>query len=222
MKFKTLLNNIYIPQSIVDYFSVFDKLNVKIITDYHRSGDLVINIDNKYILKITTNIEALKREKRANDFLYGKINVSKTIIFIEENNRGYYLKSCVNGKPLCVPELLCNPNLVVDLLVKAINEFHSIDISKCSFYSHEYNDMNNEKLVFVHGDCCLPNILVHRNKVAGYIDLEAAGIGDPWIDYAWALWSLEYNLKTDAYNQMFLDKLGVQFDEIKYKKYVIY
>ena len=34
------------------------------------------------------------------------------------------------------------------------------------------------------------------------------------------LWSLEYNLGTDKYNEMLLKKIGVEFDENKYKEFI--
>ena len=40
------------------------------------------------------------------------------------------------------------------------------------------------------------------------IDLGNAGIGDHHIDIYWLLWSLEYNLKTDKYNEYFLELYG--------------
>ena len=40
------------------------------------------------------------------------------------------------------------------------------------------------------------------------IDLGNAGIGDHHIDIYWLLWSLEYNIKTDKYNEYFLELYG--------------
>jgi kanamycin kinase len=35
-----------------------------------------------------------------------------------------------------------------------------------------------------------------------------AGVGDKHIDLYWAIWSLQYNLKTDEYTDYFLDQYG--------------
>lgn len=44
--------------------------------------------------------------------------------------------------------------------------------------------------------------------MCSFIDVGQAGIGDKHIDIFWVLWSLEYNLKTDQYNDYFLDLYG--------------
>ena len=43
-----------------------------LITDFHVSGDEVYNIEDKYILKVSTNINRLKHEKDFNDLLTDK------------------------------------------------------------------------------------------------------------------------------------------------------
>ena len=60
----------------------------------------------------------------------------------------------------------------------------------------------------IHGDACLPNILQKDGRFTCLIDPAMAGIGDRHIDLYWALWSLQYNLKTDAYAGLFLDLYG--------------
>ena len=60
----------------------------------------------------------------------------------------------------------------------------------------------------IHGDYCLPNIVCDINGETTLIDLALAGVGDRHIDLYWAIWSLEYNLGTDAYTDCFLDRYG--------------
>lgn len=47
--------------------------------------------------------------------------------------------------------------------------------------------------VLLHGDPCLPNVLVMNDELSGFVDLGSAGLGDPRNDLVLALWSLEYN-----------------------------
>ena len=61
----------------------------------------------------------------------------------------------------------------------------------------------------IHGDFCLPNILLNEKlELSAIIDVGNAGIGDKHIDLFWAVWSLNYNLKTDKYTECFLNAYG--------------
>lgn len=60
----------------------------------------------------------------------------------------------------------------------------------------------------LHGDYCLPNIMLNNWQLAGYIDLDTGGIGDRHIDLFWGMWSLQFNLKTDRFRNRFLDIYG--------------
>lgn len=184
------------------------------ITEYHVSGDLVYRVGNDYILKISDNIERLVRERAVNDFLTGRLAVSETVSFVVEGERAFYLKTMVKGDALVEKEYLSNPQELVRLLAQAMQMIHAVDISDCSI-----KNPDSEGECFIHGDFCLPNILAKEGKISGFIDTEAAGIGDPWMDYAWCIWSLEHNLGTDQYTGLLLDALGIAFDREKYERY---
>ncbi len=64
---------------------------------------------------------------------------------------------------------------------------------------------------FIHGDACLPNLIQKDGIFRGFIDTAMAGVGDRHIDLYWAIWSLNYNLKTDAYTDCFLDMYGREY-----------
>ena len=60
----------------------------------------------------------------------------------------------------------------------------------------------------LHGDYCLPNIMLENWRFSGFIDLGNGGIGDRHVDLFWGIWSLNFNLKTDRYRERFLDAYG--------------
>ncbi len=60
----------------------------------------------------------------------------------------------------------------------------------------------------IHGDFCLPNIIMKDKTLSGFIDLGNAGIGDRHIDLFWGAWTLCFNLKTDKYTDRFFDSYG--------------
>ena len=66
--------------------------------------------------------------------------------------------------------------------------------------------LRNDTLI--HGDYCLPNVMLDNWRFSGFIDLGNGGAGDRHIDLFWGIWSLGFNLKTDRYRERFLDAYG--------------
>lgn len=85
----------------------------------------------------------------------------------------------------------------------------------------EYVCKNKELLksdTLIHGDYCLPNIMLDNWKFSAFIDVGHAGVSDRHIDLYWAVWSLSYNLKTQKYTDRFLDgysRKNINFDALK-------
>jgi len=83
-----------------------------------------------------------------------------------------------------------------------------------------------EEPCFVHGDYCLPNVLVQDDK-CGFIDIGNAGIADKWEDIAMCVRSLGYNLylqkqdnkKNELVNYLF-ECLGIEPDWQKIDYYI--
>ncbi len=66
--------------------------------------------------------------------------------------------------------------------------------------------LKNDTLI--HGDYCLPNVILDNWLFSAFIDLGNGGVGDRHIDIFWGAWSLFFNLKTDKYSYRFLDAYG--------------
>ena len=62
--------------------------------------------------------------------------------------------------------------------------------------------------VLLHGDYCLPNIILNNWKLSGFIDVGNGGVGDRHIDIFWGIWTLAFNLNTSKYRRRFLDAYG--------------
>ncbi|MBQ2876356.1 MAG: aminoglycoside 3'-phosphotransferase [Clostridia bacterium] len=60
----------------------------------------------------------------------------------------------------------------------------------------------------LHGDYCLPNIMLDDWRLSGFIDLGAGGVGDRHVDLFWGAWTLGFNLGTDKYRDLFFDAYG--------------
>jgi len=65
-----------------------------------------------------------------------------------------------------------------------------------------------ETNTLLHGDYCLPNIILDDWKFSGFIDVDSGGVGDRHVDLFWGLWTLFFNLKTNKYRERFMDAYG--------------
>ena len=69
----------------------------------------------------------------------------------------------------------------------------------------------------IHGDFCLPNIMLNNWNFSAFIDLGNGGVGDKHVDIFWCIWTLWFNLKTKEYTDYFLDAYGreaVDFEKL--------
>lgn len=62
--------------------------------------------------------------------------------------------------------------------------------------------------VLLHGDYCLPNVMLDNWTFSGFLDVGGGGIGDRHIDLYWGCWSLQFNLKDTRFCSRFLDAYG--------------
>jgi kanamycin kinase len=60
----------------------------------------------------------------------------------------------------------------------------------------------------LHGDYCLPNIILDNWRFSGFVDLDSGGVGDRHVDIFWGIWTLFFNLKTEKYRDRFIDAYG--------------
>ena len=112
---------------------------------------------------------------------------------------------------------MTNPERLIAILKNVIGVLRSLDKCDCP-----YKSLDNEGIDFVHGDLCLPNIVVDDNdNFVGFLDVSNSGLGDKQYDYCWLLWSFEYNLKTNQYNELLLKELNINIDSKDYMRYVI-
>ena len=78
----------------------------------------------------------------------------------------------------------------------------------------------DEDLVFTHGDYCLPNVMIDRGEVSGFVDWGRAGVADRYKDIALAIRSLERNTGEDL-TLTFFEAYGLSspdVDKIEYYK----
>ncbi len=162
----------------------------------------------------------LRGEAKRLAWLHDKVPAPRVIEFHEHSNGAHLLTTAVRGFPLIAFNDASDAvkRRLAALLGKALARLHSVDVTGCAFAhapGHEPNATPSSERaearrveilrelrsrlpappapVLLHGDPCLPNVLVINEKLSGFVDLGSAGLGDPRSDLTLALWSLEYN-----------------------------
>jgi kanamycin kinase len=70
--------------------------------------------------------------------------------------------------------------------------FHAVPTESCPFRHPVVGPTGEGDEVLVHGDYCLPNVLLDGDRFR-YLDVGEAGVGDRYIDVVAAIWSLRHN-----------------------------
>jgi kanamycin kinase len=150
----------------------------------------------------------------------------KAIAFDSDEEQDYLLTEAVVGEDGTAAHHLGHPAKLAGSFGEYLRMLHSLPVEGCP-YSSRTVEMLNEvpakridlKLldtigysasdnVLIHGDYCLPNIVMDHFSFTGFIDLGSGGIGDRHHDLYWGIWTLNYNLKTDKYKDIYLDAYG--------------
>lgn len=188
--------------------------------DSGRSEAEVFRADGAY-LKIGP-AGSLCRAARMQAYFEKKGLAAELIAYDSDGARDYLLVRAMEGEQ--GTRLLDRPKWLAECLGEGIRRLHEVSMEDCPLrdvneravedYARQAGTPFPEdvsplvKDALVHGDCCLPNAFFGENGRLGWIDLGDSGVGDRHFDLFWARWSLEYNLKTDAYADRLLDAYG--------------
>ena len=107
----------------------------------------------------------------------------------------------MRGLPLSDKSLGWEPSRVARRLGEILREIHAVDATGCPYGEARPGH------VLIHGDYCLPNVLVVDGSLSGVLDLGRSGLGDARDDLAAGLWSLHYNFG-HGYARHFLEAYG--------------
>lgn len=83
--------------------------------------------------------------------------------------------------------------------------------------------LEDEDLVFTHGDFCLPNIIISKGKVSGFVDWERGGVADRYQDIALLFRSFDFNVgNTEQFEDLFCSCYGIdKLDKDKIRFYTM-
>ena len=87
-------------------------------------------------------------------------------------------------------------------------ELWEFDTAEAAWSAAEQGMPELKAEVLIHGDYCLPNVMLDNWKFTGFIDVGAGGIADRHIDVLWGLWTMMFNLHTTKYTDRFIDVYG--------------
>jgi kanamycin kinase len=143
----------------------------------------------------------LKAEHERTVWLAGRLPVPDVLGLFHEMGDDWLLTRAMPGVPLSDAGLGWAPLRVAVRLGEILREIHSVEAADCPFGKRAPGH------VLIHGDYCLPNVLVEDERFSGLIDVGRAGLGDPLDDLAAGVWTLQYNFGPGHANE-FLDAYG--------------
>lgn len=169
-------------------------------------------------------VGTLERSAAMQDYFHRKGLSSALFEYARHGGQDWLLMETVHGVPAYDPSLREDMPRLARQLGEIIRLLHETSVDNCP-----YADVNDRMLdayekecgyvfrgdasllkkdVLLHGDACLPNIFMDRERFYGFVDLGDAGLGDRHFDLYWAAWSMRYNFKTAEYEDDFLDAYG--------------
>ena len=183
----------------------------------------------------------LLAEKTAMDWLQGQLAVPRVLCYHRGPEREYLLVSRIEGVAGHGPESRADAAGTARQFAAGLRQIHTVDPVGCPldwrlerFFSWaeelierlpaearpalranlavlKQDRPTSEDLVFVHGDYCLPNILLKDGRLSGFIDWGFAGVGDRYLDFAAAVGTIRRNLG-DEWIEPFFAAYGLQPD----------
>ncbi len=181
--------------------------NAKVYDSSSHPTMTVLYSENGYYVKIGEKSSMTKEAEMAK--LFERNGIGVEVVSYISNDKDYMVTRPAKGED-CT-HYLNNPEKLCEVLAESMKFLHNrpvadIPVSPCM---ETYAGLDFIKQdTFIHGDFCLPNIILDNWKFSTFIDMGLAGVGDRHIDIYWALWSLEHNLQTDKYTDYFLSLYG--------------
>ncbi len=189
-----------------------------------QAKTLLIDGAQRLFLKIAA-AHTLEREYRMNTFLHEHGLAPASFVYTTYHGQDYLLTTAVSGSDGIADSFLQQPERLATSFGQHLRRLHSLPVDGCPYRERSpeilleaspamQTELQAAKLyqpvddTIIHGDYCLPNVIMQNLALSGFIDNGDGGIGDRHHDLAWGLWSLQFNLETDRYNDHFLNGYG--------------
>ena len=169
---------------------------------------------------------SLKEEADMTAFFHSR-KLGAEVLAYHPLEQDWLVTRAIPGEDCLHAAYLNDPRRLSETLGQLLRQLHEADASGCPYadrnetrYAHipaalrqQYPDLLTGQ-VLLHGDYCLPNVMLHNWQFSGFIDVDSGGIGDRHIDLYWGCWSILYNLKETRWCSRFLDAYGREDIEI--------
>ena len=143
----------------------------------------------------------LEGERARLVWLDGRWPVPRTAGFFHELGDDWLLTHPVPGVPMSDKSLGWEPDRVARSLGAFLRELHATDAVGCPFGVAKPGN------VLIHGDYCLPNVLVENGRLSGLVDVGLSGLGNPETDLAAGVLTLSY-IYGPGFARRFLEAYG--------------
>jgi len=130
---------------------------------------------------------ALAGERDRTAWLFGRLPVPEVIGLFHAYGDDWLLTRALPGVPLSNKSIGWEPALLARRFGEILRDIHALDATGCPFGEP------GPGRVLIHGDYCLPNVLVDGDRLSGLVDVGRSGLGDPRTDLAAGVWTLQYN-----------------------------
>jgi len=172
-----------------------------------------------YYIKIAPK-GSLEREAKLTDYFYDN-GIGAQMIEYLSANKDYMVTRQIPGQD--ATHYQDNPEKLCEVLANTMKYIHGMTMdniipSPCMEYYAADNILETD--TFIHGDFCLPNIMLEEYTFKAFLDVGFAGEGDGHIDLFWVFWGCWFNLKTDRYTDLFLDLYGRENIDMGKLKYI--
>ena len=179
-----------------------------------------LDVEEGYYLKASP-AGTLKTEA-AMDGYFHSLGLGPQVISYRCEEKDWLLTARVPGEDCTYAQYLAQPERLCDLLGERLRMLHSLPTDGCpvpdrmaGYLATVEEGFRVERFApylqrntLLHGDYCLPNVMLKDWTFSGFIDLDGSGVGDRHVDLFWGAWTLNFNLKTDRYRQRFFDAYG--------------
>jgi len=143
----------------------------------------------------------LAGERDRLEWLKGRLPVPEVLGFFRAAGDDWLMTREVPGVPLYHRSVRLPPSRVARVFGEILRGIHETDATGCPFGVAKRGN------VLIHGDYCLPNVLVTDGALSGLIDVGRTGLGHPRTDLAAGVWTLQYNFGPEHARE-FLDAYG--------------